>query len=379
MITLNHCQKFFTTQLLSTAVIMSSTQIFQKLKNPPALLWPINKPQYHGKNGNHIFILIDNNNAQYPSGSNITQGLLQYNLDTQQTINSYQALDTLLEENELCIDEEENIIYINESCDYEHFPRIFNINTKQWTIYMNDQHREFYKQNFCFIPSPINKLHITCKDHFEYDITTNKLNKLNNDTSLLKIRTNDLKCINGIPTRFLYRQSSRQLIRFDTDEVNIFVSTIHAVGHASNWSKYPTKLPRFSGLYKSFDVLLAWDQIIFWLDYSSTNKWSISCLDLDHNEKWYKSTAQIPEFKYPPCSVKDNDNNIHLITFQKEKNAHYKALLTDILPLQIFKLNQIKYNPLITAYIRQLEKAHKMTFIPIYLKRLIANFYPIFT
>ena len=364
---------------------MSSTQIFEKLADPPALLWPVNKPQFYGKNGNHIFILIDCNNAQlqYSPLSNIKQGLLEYNLDTQQIVNQYECTTTtLLEENDICIDEEENIIYINESCDNKHFPRIFNINTKQWTIHMNDQYQHLYKQNFYFIPSPINKLHITCTDHFEYDNTTHKLNKLDNDTSLLKMRKcmYPLPSINENPSRFLYRKSCRQLIRFDAEHRgnNMLVSTIYEVGHASDWTKYPTKLPRIPNGYRSFDVLLAWDQIIFWLDYEETPKWSISCLDLNHNSKWYKSTVKIPKFEYQPCSVKDNDNNIHLITFQNKKNAHYKGSLFNILPPEILELNKIQYNPLIIGYIKQFEKTDRMTFIPIYLKQLIAKFYPIF-
>ena len=111
---------------------------------------------------------------------------------------------------------------------------------------------------------------------------------------------------------------------------------------------------------------------------------SIWCLDLEHNEKWYKSPQKLPDFDckdkwmMTPFGIKDDDNNVHFISFIKNNNHHFKASLFDLLPLQILTLNRDKYDPLIIGFIKKFEAKNKPIFIPLYLKKLIVQFYPIF-
>merc|ERR1712228_159888 len=64
----------------------------------------------------------------------------------------------------------------------------------------------------------------------------------------------------------------------------------------------------------------------------------IWCLDLKHNDKWYKSEQQIPEKKITGRSMhtfKDKQNCVHLISFIV--GFHFKARLYDLLPSEILE------------------------------------------
>ena len=77
--------------------------------------------------------------------------------------------------------------------------------------------------------------------------------------------------------------------------------------------------------------------------------------------------------------VKDNENNVHLLSFEEGNNVHFKASLFDLVPMEIVKMNRDKYNVLVFGYLKEYErKVNKIIFIPVYLKKLIGQFYPVF-
>ena len=79
-----------------------------------------------------------------------------------------------------------------------------------------------------------------------------------------------------------------------------------------------------------------------------------------------------------PFVVEDNYNQVHLMSFVEKCHCHWKASLFDLVPSKIIKLNRQKYDPLIIGYIKEYEGSNEMIFIPMYLKKLIVKFYPIF-
>ena len=58
--------------------------------------------------------------------------------------------------------------------------------------------------------------------------------------------------------------------------------------------------------------------------------------------------------------------------------CHWKASLFDLIPAEVIKLNRLKYDPLIIGFVKEFERKNEMTFIPMYLKKLIVKFYPLF-
>ena len=73
--------------------------------------------------------------------------------------------------------------------------------------------------------------------------------------------------------------------------------------------------------------------------------------------------------------VKAQNNFIHFFDFGH--GDHYKANLYDILPIKFKKLYQKRYDPLVVGYIKELETDNIVPDIPIVLKKLISNYFPL--
>ena len=185
----------------------------------------------------------------------------------------------------------------------------------------------------------------------------------------------------------LFFQWKQQRIKYTKYDANI-----------KPWPIYNVQLPH------KFDcprLIFAWDQIIVWFDFfqydhiddDETTKYSnIWFLDLkkhinndnnEYNKTWYKSDIKLPIYDIYyniPFIVKDNEDNVHLLSFKKNGNAHYKASLLDLLPKEIRKVNEKRRTSLIDGYIRQLRQTELENFksIPAVLQTLISLFYPLF-
>ena len=83
----------------------------------------------------------------------------------------------------------------------------------------------------------------------------------------------------------------------------------------------------------------------------------------------------------PDFVIKDDDNNVHLMSFYyygDDEKYHYKAALVDLIPTSIIALNEEKHEVIVVGFVKEFERRNKPTFIPMYLKRLIVQFYPAF-
>ena len=382
---------------------MSNKQksIFVKLKDPPSFELGIMKPIYHSKDGNCAIMFIDDD----PSNPK-PPGIWQYNLDKQIVTNKYEKPPNLqLESWRYCIDRENDIVYIMGGGNY-----IFaslNLNTNQWNILQNDaiyQHYDYTVRvnidNCYFMPSPINELHIMCHDHFKYDNSNDTLVKFNNDTSLFR------KDEDGYheSAEFLYCKSMQRLFMFQFVGNEILYCDMNENDEKiSDWRKYEMSLPReyepeSNPANENCEFLLAFDQILFFCDYrrelndgndkdEKTENSRIWCLDLKNNDKWYPSPQIIDTLKgvgeligdgKTPCMMRDDENNVHIMAFREGNNFHYKTSLFEMLPNEIITMNRKECHPLVFGYIRNFEKKQEMI-LPSDLKRLILEFYPIFS
>ena len=373
---------------------MSTTQksIFHRLQDPHPSAIKIWKPCYHRWKGkNCILMFMDATHSE-----KVPNGIMVYDLDNQRPTNNiigWYPIPRIVElETLLSIDRENDIIYMTgPGIGYEFIA--INMNKhKQWFKCQDDElENDASIESFTsyFIPSPINEFHLTCHSHFKFDEAENRMVKLNNDTSLL----------NNEQSRLVYCKNKKQLIMFQSlCDYILYCDISESDGKVSDWKKYETAYPYDVGggraLY-GFDVILAWDQIIFWLDNwkwtqdengKHIREWKIWCLDLEHNQRWYQAQHELPDFEftyvdYAPHVIKDDDNNIHLISFWEDNNRHFKASLSDLVPMEIIRLNQDnkeRFDPLIIGYVKEFEKRNKPMFIPLYLKKIILKYYPIF-
>ena len=128
------------------------------------------------------------------------------------------------------------------------------------------------------------------------------------------------------------------------------------------------------GLY-TFHIELVWDQLLFGFRYGSYG--DIYCLDLDYYEVgWIKCEHEFDALGMNPVTVRDKDNEIHIIHFGAhfgdESSYHLKAKLSDLVPSDILELNAGKYEILVNGYLRECQ------LLPSDLSHMIVRFYPVF-
>ena len=179
------------------------------------------------------------------------------------------------------------------------------------------------------------------------------------------------------PGDCVYRQSHQKLIMCQLGSDHMLVCDMSG-NKISNWIKHKAKLPGNHGIYTHFEMELVFDQILVYFNYENDEtQWKIWCMDLEHDEKWYPSHQELP-FSVSQSVIADRNNNFHFSSFCKNDSIHFKASCFDLIPMEIIKMNITKYEPLITGFIKKFEKKHEMIFLPMYLKKLIVKFYPIF-
>ena len=323
---------------------------FTKLPAPP----DINtiRPRYCSFSGNGIIV-------------NDGRNLEMYDLDKQMITKKWEPTNNIgyYKSKASCIDSKRSIHYIVIG-DLDFFGLLddtqliaVDLIKNEWNVLESNNITE--SQSIFFIPS-INKL-----------LYINKPNQFSKGN------------------QYFYRNSTDQL--FKKRDKELMVCDVCANGKwMSDWKIYEKILPNFSRLGANFEMILAFDQVIFYFDYSRSwdhgqicNHWTIWCLDLDHKERWYQARHKMPDFgnvDIVPYAIKDDDNNVHLINFGKlEKNRyHFRASLSNLVPAEIIELNRPRTELLIIGFVKEFEKRHKTVLVPMYLKKIIVKFYPIF-
>ena len=311
--------------------------------------------------------------------------LVIYNLDKQIILKTC-SLDSDYYLITSAMDTDKNIIFVTgaNGC----ILTSYSLNSGELKILEIDDELETYSKpifwcNCYFIPSPINELHITATDHFKYDQTKHKLIKYNNDTSLFKQRENWNHTLADYTAKFVYHKAKSQLLMFQEKCNYILVSKRDDKDeNMSDWKKYPLLLPTILEQGIRFSVILGWDQLLFLFDFKDNKDWKIWCLDLSHNNKWHQVHRKLPYKEFGdaiPFVIHDSDDSIHFISFLKDNhNHHFRACLFDLIPMDIIQLNSKSFDPLIIGFIKQFERRNQMIFIPMYLKKLIVQFYPTF-
>ena len=357
--------------------------IFLQLIDPPVTSNCHYRSNYCSTNGNYVLVTI------YRENRDPQHTIWFYDLDKQeissilkplssQYMDAYNYTDYSMFST--AYDEENNSMYI---LTYNGLITV-DIDKNKWnSIPSNRNHERFQFSNCHFIPSPINELHITCGYHFRYKESENEIVQFMNDTTLFQTSNSILgnaysDTHQDEQANFVYRHATQQLFMIQSDTKYMLVCDI-SNGNVSDWTQYETELPRKPHLTTDSDFILGFDQIIFWFDYELEE---VCCLDLDHNDKWHQCHNILPYFENeygytaePIHIIQDKDNNVHLISFDKGSNHHFRASLFDILPLEIIKSNKEMQDLMVFGFIRRLETEYNLIYIPIYLKQLIVKFY----
>ena len=380
---------------------MSSTKatVFVKLRAPPHI--DSVRPQYCSFNGNCIIVTIG-------------QKLLLYDLDKQTITKEWQSANTFTDKHHghyASFRDSVNTILgqsfsgstsfynINSSCIDLENKRLYALITvfdgaklisvdliknewnelKEWKEYDQSLRQFTTIRNIFFVPS-INELYVD--------------------------KVTDEGYSSAIHDQYFYRNETKQLFKKHCGKIAVCdVNTDdQSMSEWKNYEKQLTmELPEMLSkgheiLFKMlpFEMILAFDQLIFHFSCPPSlqfrfkkkndkicDQCTIWCLDLDHNERWYRVRHGMPDFGdayVTPYAIKDDNNYVHLINFgeTERNNYHFRASLFDLIPAEIIKLNRERYDPLIVGFVKDFEKKHKIIFLPMYLKKLIVKFYPIF-
>ena len=312
--------------------------VFTKLPAPPYI--NTIRPQYWSFNGNCIIVT---------SGTE----LWLYDLEKQIITKKWKCTNIIHSINTVCIDLQDNLLYALVGLrDAKKLISVDLIKNEWNELRGSENVAEF--NNIFPLPS-MDKLYIdACRNN-----------------------------VTAEDDQYFYRKSTNQLFRKRHGEIS--VSDVNTNDKSmSDWKIYKKHMPKkgadfFWAIFSKLKMILAFDQIIF---YFVCNEWTIWCLDLDHDERWYQTTHGMPNFGYTKDSyaIKDDDNNLHLINFgaNKKNRYHFKASLFDLIPTEIVKLNRKRCELLIIGFVKEFERKHKPIFVPMYLKKLIVKVYPIF-
>lgn len=384
-------------------------QGFIALKKPPLFCWQPPKPSYYldedGRNSILIPTHSDDPFADPP-------GIWQYDLDKQEIINKYKYPNKYFDDSSIVVDRTtfdpiNQIIYIIA----EDLILSFDLKSKIWTKSVHDIPDFPHCQ---YIPSPVNELHFVLNDtHFKYDNDTKSVERL----SEIKFDGDKDDDMNIKAAKFIYCKQLGIWLAFKSASFlvqshDVFVCDIKSHNQLSyKWSKYEIKFDEDldnSGLYTQFDIILAWDQIVFWFDFDEYYQgldendeeiyeeiiwvYALDLLDCDDEgkRKWYKSTVEFNvnkiygEWRAEPHCIKDDNDMVHLMSFRKyqkeEYNYHHRASLWDLLPMECIQINRDKSKPLVHGFIKMFESKNENShlFLPLYLKDLVLLFYPVF-
>ena len=134
--------------------------------------------------------------------------------------------------------------------------------------------------------------------------------------------------------------------------------------------------------FMSYDVILAFEYLIFVFYFDKTKGAEIWCLDILSNG-WYKCDWNVPDrfcistgLKINVYVIKTKSNNIHILDFHY--GHHFKANLYDLIPRNVIKFHYLFYKPLVMGYIKQEENYKMIPSIPFVIKKLISIYFPLF-
>ena len=264
----------------------------------------------------------------------------------------------------------------------------FNMDSKEWNkLYIEEEMEDppSFTIKFKYIPSPIDQLHVIRNgDHYviSNDIDTEDFAKLV-EPNIGIGREHPLG--DYVDTKLIYNDQTKMLMAFQEGN-EILLCDIHDKDQSEyNWRK--SRITLKNGLPREghhFEPILGWNQILFIFDLEQR---IIECIDLNHpqNGQYVNHINEDTVFEFV---IKDKNNDIHLLQLNgndrrdhaliHKKSYHSKVSLFDLIPLEVLKMNQKDYNPLIIGYCKECERDKRLPFIPMYLKQLILKFYPIF-
>ena len=395
-------------QQTTFCVMSTAKKGFIPLKKPPLFCWQPPKPSYYCDKGRNTILIPTHSDDPFAD----PPGIWQYDLDNQEIINKYKYPNKYFDDNSIVIertafDPINSILYI---IGYN-LILTFDLKSKIWTKSVHEIPDFPHCQ---YIQSPVNELHFVLNDtHYKLDNDKRIVQKLSD----IKFDGDKDDDMNVKAAKFIYCQQLGIWLAFKSASFlvqshDVFVCDIKSQSQLSyKWRKYAIKFDEDldnSGLYTQFDIILAWDQIVFWFDFDEYYQgldendeeiyeeiiwiYALDLLDCDDEGKrrWYKSTVEFNvnniygEWRAEPHAIKDDDDNIHLMSFRKyqkeEYNYHHRASLWDLLPMEVIQINRDKTKPLVHGFIKMFESQNKNNhiFLPLYLKDLVLLFYPVF-
>ena len=378
----------------------SEKSIFVRLKDPPKDYDNL-VPLYCSIFNHHHVILFK---------SDFT---ILYDLDQQKITKKYDHPNNFYyDARSSCVDHQNNILYIVDRDSIISLDMIqnkwsfstpectndtINTNPKEISNFGFVTPKHFNKCHF--ISYPMNELHVMTKyDHFTYNKSEDTITNLQNRMKISRNRN-----MFEIEDTFIYRKRAQQLLmyrtpylRYDGDVGNkIFICDANMEDLSwSKWRRYDKTFPKnFRGLkgfidrdqiYGGTDLILAFDQILFCFGVSSfwsVNKLTVWCLDLDCDGEWHRATLDRDFCLKDEAKlniIKDDDNYVHLMSFDEGNRSHFKSSLAEIIPNKIMNVNKQKCNSICIGYMEDFERSIETIFIPMYLKKIIITYCPIF-
>eukprot|EP01084_Bolivina_argentea_P127304 225161_1 len=252
---------------------------------------------------------------------------------------------------------------------------IFDLNTKEMNTNTKSVLRDCRNlPQSTYIPSPRNEYHILSNHsmHYKMDMNNKNINKM----KINKFENNNIKF-----PKILYIPFTQQLISFGSHNSDkIWYCNIKQISNKQkyDWQLYHLKMPHSAGI-DSFDILLAFDNIIFIFYFVKNSYHDIWCIDLLNNKliKTKYNTPKFSEYDQNIYVMKDSNNNGHIINFKSGEK--YTFNLHNLIPKEVIKLHREHYSPLIIGYIKQEETKNDFSGnIPNALKELILYYFPLF-
>ena len=176
----------------------------------------------------------------------------------------------------------------------------------------------------------------------------------------------------------VYNSKTKQLMLFqETCDYFLVCDIYDGDQDTYHWRKSEIKLKSKPSLAFWCDVILGWNQILFIFD---RHRSCIECIDLLHPDKgtFIDNEYAVDIIDGVEFVAKDENNNAHLLRLSDDKPFHFRIDLYELIPKDILEINVKDYNPLVVGYCKMCQKNDKIPFIPLYLKKLILQFYPLF-
>eukprot|EP01084_Bolivina_argentea_P127303 225160_1 len=346
---------------------MSDSSIFVKFKCAQRFAKYISSPSYHPKNKDVVII------STHWLESN-KKGIYEYNTK-QNTFNKIYTYDQTFKPDGhgQFIDSKNELLYIFGG-DNATFG-VFDLNIK---VMNTDTESALSNCDECpqatYIPSPTNEYHILSNNsiHYVMDMNNKNINKM----EIHKLKNNHTKC-----PKLLYIPFKQQLMAFGSHNSDkIWRCNIKQISNEQRHKGqlYHLKMPHSAGI-DSFDILLAFDNIIFIFYFVKNSYHDIWCIDLLNNKliKTKYNTPKFSEYDQNIYVMKDSNNNGHIINFKSGEK--YTFNLHNLIPKEVIKLHREHYSPLIIGYIKQEETKNDFSGnIPNALKELILYYFPLF-